>query len=107
MGISALTSIEGLIRPQLYAAVAVDYISIVMNFKTKRVHAECFLKVSISFLNNDEENRISLAGALVTVKFCPDENEFTANVDGIITCDELTNAEVDNATNSILELSCP
>jgi len=103
--IAALTSIEGLIRPQLYAAVAVDYISIVMNFKTKRIHAECFLKVSIPCNGGEEDDRISLAGALVTVKFCPNENEFSANVDRIITCDELTSTEVDNATKAILELS--
>jgi len=106
--IASLTSDKGLIRPQIQAGTFVKDFSLILNFSRDgnsmpNVHAEFFLNVSIPVDNNGGES-LSLAGALVTVYFCPDREEFRAKVKYIFPCPELTEEGVHNAAKSLTAL---
>jgi hypothetical protein len=103
--ISCLTSEMGLVRPQLSSATFVDDCSIVIDLANDEPHvrAECFLNVSIPSADGE---RLSMAGVLVSVYFCPIRSDFRARVLHISPSPPLTEDEVQGATKSLCSFRC-
>ena len=80
--ICCLTSATGLIRPQLSSATFVDDCSVVIDLADELPHVrgECYLNVSIPSTTDDDEGRLSMAGVLVSVYFCPALSDLRARV---------------------------
>lgn len=99
--IAALTSEDGLIRPQLQAGTFADDVSIVVDLGCSNpyVRAECFLNVSIPDKNGE---RVQLAGALVSVYLCPSRQEFHANLSQVFPCKALSHNQVNRVAKGIL-----
>eukprot|EP00526_Cylindrotheca_closterium_P017611 CAMPEP_0113615270 /NCGR_PEP_ID=MMETSP0017_2-20120614/7613_1 /TAXON_ID=2856 /ORGANISM="Cylindrotheca closterium" /LENGTH=292 /DNA_ID=CAMNT_0000524499 /DNA_START=110 /DNA_END=988 /DNA_ORIENTATION=- /assembly_acc=CAM_ASM_000147 len=104
--IVALTSFDGLIRPQLSAGTFVDDSTLVLDLSSAEPHVrgECFLNVS---LPDGHNGQLSLAGALVEVCLCPSRNEFQAKVLYLSPCGEepLTEQQVKDAAKSMAEIA--
>jgi len=98
--VAALTSSNGLIRPQMEAGTCVDYISLVVDFRNKEpfVRVECFMNVSIPC---NTEIRLALAGVLVMVYFCPGQQKFLGQVTRVFPCPSLTENQVNAAAESL------
>jgi len=104
--IVALTSFNGLIRPQLSAGTFVNDSSLILDLSSSQPHVrgECFLNVSIPDGHNGQ---LSMAGALVEVCLCPSRKEFKAKVLYLSPCgDELLSEEqVRDAARSMAEIA--
>jgi len=102
----ALTSFNGLIRPQLSAGTFVNDSSLILDLSSEEPHVrgECFLNVSIPDGHNGQ---LSLAGALIQVCFCPSRNEFQAKILYLSPCGEepLTEQQVKDAAKSMAEIA--
>jgi len=98
----AMVSPDSLIRPQLNAGTCVDEVSMVIDYRciNPHVRVECFLNICIP---DSKGQRLSLAGALVMVYFCPSRQEIRAHVTNIFPCHSLTHDEVDRAVAEILD----
>jgi hypothetical protein len=104
--IVALTSFNGLIRPQLSAGTFVNDSSLILDLSSSQPHvrAECFLNVSIPDGRNDQ---LSMAGALVEVCLCPSRKEFKAKVLYLSPCGEepLSEQQIKDAAKSMAEIA--
>ncbi|KAL3928989.1 MAG: hypothetical protein SGBAC_012405 [Bacillariaceae sp.] len=105
--IVALTSFNGLIRPQLSAGTFVNDSSLILDLSNREephVRGECFLNVSIPDGHNGQ---LSLAGALIQVCLCPSRNEFQAKVLYLSPCggEALTERQVKDAAKSMAEIA--
>ncbi|CAJ1959856.1 unnamed protein product [Cylindrotheca closterium] len=104
--IVALTSFNGLIRPQLSAGTFVNDSSLILDLSSSQPHVrgECFLNVSIPDGHNSQ---LSLAGALIEVCLCPARNEFQAKVLYLSPCGEepLAEQQVKDAAKSLAEIA--
>jgi hypothetical protein len=98
--IVALTSTTGMIRPQLEAATFVNDLTMVLDFATDEpfAQAECFMNLSIP---GSEGERLSLAGVLVNVHFCPDSEKFKARISHVFPSATLCAAQVNGAARSL------
>jgi len=104
--IVALTSFNGLIRPQLSAGTFVNDSSLILDLSSSEPHVrgECFLNVSIP---DGHSGQLSMAGALVEVCLCPARKEFTAKVLYLSPCGEepLSEQQVKDAAKSMAEIA--
>lgn len=104
--IVALTSFDGLIRPQLSAGTFVNDSSLILDLSSSEPHVrgECFLNVSIPDGHSDQ---LSMAGALVEVCLCPSRNEFKAKVLYLSPCGDelLSEQQVRDAAKSMAEIA--
>lgn len=102
--ITSLTSFNGLIRPQLSAGTFIDDPSIVVDLASDHPHirAECFLNISIP---DGINGKLSMAGAIAEICFCPSRKELKAGILYLTPCCELTDHEVAYAAKSLAELS--
>mmetsp|Transcript_110457 Transcript_110457/g.165304 ORF Transcript_110457/g.165304 Transcript_110457/m.165304 type:complete len:331 (-) Transcript_110457:88-1080(-) len=98
--IVALTSRTGLIRPQLEAATFVNDLTMVLDFARDQpfAQAECFMNLSIP---GSEGERLSLAGVLVNVYFCPESEKFKARISHVFPSATLCAAQVNGAARSL------
>ena len=95
-----LTSRTGLIRPHLEAATFVSDLSMIVDFARDQPYAqaECFLNLSVPGL---EGQRLSLAGVLVVVYFCPSNQKFKAKISHVFPSAPLTEEEVNGAARAL------
>jgi hypothetical protein len=98
--IVALTPRMGLIRPHLEAATFVNDLTMVLDFATDDTYAsaECFLNLSIP---GSEGERLSLAGVLVQVYFCPGNQKFRARISHVFPSATLCAAQVNGAARAL------
>jgi hypothetical protein len=102
--ILALTSFDGLIRPQLCAGTFVDDCSLNIDLKQKVVHGELFLNISIP---DGINGRLNMTGAIADVYFCPSTNELQRRIHFLCPCQELTEIQVTNAAKALAEQFLP
>jgi hypothetical protein len=102
--IVALTSFDGLIRPQLCAGTFVDDCTIEISLEgdKPKIRAECFLNISIP---NGADGRLSMAGAIVEIYFCPSTRVLSGAIPFLSLCACLTDQQVNDAAKSLAETS--
>jgi len=98
--IVALTSFDGLVRPQLNTGTFVDKCSITIDLHKKDPHvrATCFVNVSIP---DYEGNRLSMASVLVSIYFCPSKQELRSGILHLLPLPELKDEQVFGAARSL------
>mmetsp|Transcript_61818 Transcript_61818/g.85996 ORF Transcript_61818/g.85996 Transcript_61818/m.85996 type:complete len:273 (-) Transcript_61818:10-828(-) len=97
----ALTSQDGLIRPQYEASTTVSNVTLVLDFhrESPTARAKCLLNLSIPSCDGE---RLSLVKFIVEVYFCPKQNNFRAIVSHMFPNKRLTDIEVNNAAKSLI-----
>ena len=97
----ALTSEDGLIRPQFEASTTVNNVTLVLDFSREKptARAKCLLNLSIP---SSDGERLSLVKFIVEVYFCPRHNNFRAIISHIFPNDRLTDLEVSSAARNLL-----
>jgi hypothetical protein len=100
--IIALTSFNGLVRPQLCAGTFVDKCSITIDLSREDPHvrAQCFLNVSIP---DYQGNRLSMASILVSIFFCPSTEQLRAGILHLLPLPYLTEEEMNGAAKSLAD----
>jgi hypothetical protein len=86
----SLTSLDGLIRPQLCATASIKDCSFEINLKKDKPHvvAECFVNISVpggacgrlDMTGELDISRIDVAGVIVEVYFCPREEVLSVEI---------------------------
>jgi hypothetical protein len=100
--IIALTSFNGLVRPQLCTGTFVDKCSITIDLSREDPHvrAQCFLNVSIP---DYEGNRLSMASVLVSIFFCPSTEQLRASIIHLLPLPYLTEDQMNGAAKSLAD----
>lgn len=98
--IVALTSFDGLVRPQLNAGTFVDKCSITIDLSKKDpyVRATCFVNVSIP---DYESKRLCMASVFVSIYFCPSNQELRSGILHLLPLPELKDEQVFGAARSL------
>jgi len=96
-----LTSESGIVRPQLSGATFADDCSIAIDLASDKPHlrGECFMNLCIP---SEDGERLSMAGVLVSIYFCPAEKVARAQVLHVSPGRLLTEEEVNGAARSLL-----
>ena len=105
--IVALTSFDGLLRPQLQTGTFVDKCSITIDLRRNNhphVRAQCFLKISIPDANG---NRLQIAVVLVSIKFCPTLQEFNAGISNLLPLSHFTEAQINGSAHFLSTMFLP
>lgn len=98
----ALTSFDGLVRPQLCAGTFVDKSSIIIDMSREHPHvrAQCFMNISIP---DNEGNRLTMACALVSIVFCPSTEELKAGILHLLPLPYMREEEMYGAAKSLAQ----
>eukprot|EP00980_Cylindrotheca_fusiformis_P031154 scaffold25913_cov132-Cylindrotheca_fusiformis.AAC.1 len=101
--IIALTSFDGLVRPQLCAGTFVDKCSVIIDLSASpcgHVRAQCYLNISIP---DCQGNRLSMASVLVSTVFQPSTEQLRAGILHLLPLPYLTNEEANGAAKSLAQ----
>jgi hypothetical protein len=103
--ITSLTCDQGLLRPLFHTASSVNDLTLTIDFGRDAPHitAECFAHVILpgtydeskaNDANDQSQEKLELAGALIGVYFCPKKNRMEAKILHISPAPSLTNDQV-------------